>query len=196
MAILTGNHFLRFSSFIRFLLVTCVGCFSIVVNADEKSLQLYEQKIKAGLVYNLLKYTQWSDESSTIKQKKLQICLYTQDPFEGYLSPLDGRTLQQLSIAISIIKTPTETFDCSVVIVHRNQMANLPDLLTVLNGKNILTISDAKDFAQAGGMIELSKENEKISITINTATVKHAGLVIQDPMLKLARLLPPGSVEK
>ena len=43
--------------------------------------------------------------------------------------------------------------------------------------------------AQAGGMVELAKEDQKISLYINRDAVGSAGLTIQDQMLKLARLV-------
>lgn len=158
-------------------------------NAEEKSLQLYEQKIKAGLVYNLLKYTAWPKESSSQINGKLQICLFGEDPFDGYLSPLEGRTAQQAPISIIRISSVEETQGCSAVIIHRNREKHLPELLQFLKNKNVLTISDITQFAQRGGMVEMAKEEEKISLYINKDAVNHAGLNIQGPMLKLAKIV-------
>lgn len=191
MAILTGRKTLH---------VILIALFSFFyfpgVQADEKSLQLYEQKIKAGIVYNLLKYTNLPEKTLPLINGKLQICLYGEDLFEGYLSPLEGRTVQQITIAINSIKTPAEVESCSVVIIHHTQLHKLPQLLDTINKNHILSISDAKSFAQLGGMIELSKENEKISLYINTTAVAEADLSIQDPMLKLATIVTPLRQEK
>lgn len=161
----------------------------IFVCAEEKTLQLYEHKIKAGLVYNLLKYTAWPKESVSQKSGRLQICLFGEDPFDGYLSPLKGRTAQQAPISITHIKNVEDTQGCSVVIIHRNQEKNLSALLQFLKNKNVLTISDIAQFAQRGGMVEMATENEKINLYINKNAVNHAGLNIQDPMLKLAKIV-------
>lgn len=171
----------------------CIGALLLLVqnhaNAEEKSLQLYEQKIKAGLVYNLLKYTAWPKESPSQTSGKLQICLFGEDPFDGYLSPLEGRTAQQAPIFIIHINKVEETKDCSVVIIHRSMEKNLAELLRFLKHKNVLTISDIAQFAHRGGMVEMAKEDEKISLYINKDAVSHAGLNIQGPMLKLAKIV-------
>lgn len=164
---------------------------SLAAFADEKSLQLYEQKIKAGIVYNLLKYTQWPVDSTTIKNNKLSICLYSNDPFDGYLSPLAGRTLQQLTIDINIIDSIAKITNCSVVIVHKDQLKDLSQLLNAAQQKNILTVSDAINFAQTGGMVELAKQDEKISLYINPVAISAAHLSIQEPMLKLTKVITP-----
>jgi len=154
--------------------------------ANEKPLVLYEQKIKAGLVYNLLKYTTWP---KAMHNGKLHICLLGGDPFDGYLSPLEGRTAQQTVISIHHVDEIEKTEKCHLVVIHNTQSNNLPALLEFLHAKSILTISDMKGFALQGGMIEMAKENEKISLYINKEATTQAGLTIEDPMLKLAKIV-------
>ena len=157
--------------------------------AQETSLQLYEQKIKAGIIYNLLKYTAWPADAVPNPQGKLQLCIFGKDPFEGYLSPLEGRTAQQIPIAIVQLQQIEETTYCNVVIIHRDQAHVLSELLPYLNDKHILTVSDIEHFAKKGGMVELAKEGEKISLHINTNAIGNARLNIQGPMLKLAKIV-------
>jgi hypothetical protein len=159
---------------------------AVTAKSDEKPLLLYEQKIKAGLVYNLIKYTAWPE---TLLNKKLQVCLFGGDPFDGYLSPLDGRTAQQVVISIHKINKITETKTCHLLIIHQNQNHQLSELLEFLQAKNTLTVSDIKEFATHGGMVELAKENEKINLYINNTTVIQNGLKIDDRMLKLAKIV-------
>ena len=156
--------------------------------ADEAPRQL-EQKIKAGLVYNLLKYTTWPKESAATKKDELQVCLFGDDPFDGYLAPLQGRTAQQFLISITHVKQVSETDLCNVVIIHRSQEKRLSELLDYLNDKHILTISDIGQFAHRGGMIEMAKEDEKISLYVNKDAIDQAGLDIEGHMLKLAKIV-------
>ncbi|HEY6529888.1 MAG TPA: YfiR family protein [Cellvibrionaceae bacterium] len=165
--------------------------------ADDSSLPLYEQKIKAGLVYNLLKYTEWPRLSTTADTQNtdnragetLHICVLGDDPFDGYLSPLAGRTAQQAIISIAHVTQIQQTGGCKVVIIHRSQEFQLPQLLSFLQGKNILTISDMTQFAEHGGMVELTRQNEKISLHINTESLNSARLAIDERMLKLAKII-------
>lgn len=175
-------------SYLRAALVIITLCLAVPPASAEEKLQLYEQKIKAGLVYNLLKYTTWPQESGA-GEGRLQICLFGGDPFDGYLSPLEGRTAQQAPIAVMQIRQVKQAESCSVVIIPRDQESILPELLKFLNGRHILTISDIRNFAKSGGMVELAKEGEKINMYINKNTVERAGLDIQGRMLRLARIV-------
>lgn len=175
-------------------LYLCGGLNFYSAYADEAPRQL-EQKIKAGLVYNLLKYTIWpkesatQKESTTIKKDELQVCLFGDDPFDGYLAPLQGRTAQQFLISITHVKQVDETDLCNVVIIHRSQEKHLSELLDYLNDKHVLTISDIGQFSRRGGMIEMAKEDEKIGLYVNKAAIDHAGLDIEGHMLKLAKIV-------
>jgi len=170
---------------------------------SEAPAPLYEQKIKAGLVYNLIKYTEWPKTPLTppnqIKNNynapTLTVCLFGDDPFDGYLTPLQGRTAQQSVISIIHATRITEMANCSAIIVHQSQRDQLPGLLEFLQGKSILTLSDIEKFAELGGMIELARQEEKIELRVNKNSLDNAKLVIDARMLKLAKIIAKGDAQ-
>jgi hypothetical protein len=170
---------------------------------SEAPAPLYEQKIKAGLVYNLIKYTEWPKTSltpphhikNTYNSPPLTICLFGDDPFEGYLAPLQGRTAQQSVISITHATSIPKMGNCSAIVVHRSQLDQLPDLLEFLQGKSILTLSDIEKFTELGGMIELARQEEKIELRINKNSLDKAKLVVDPRMLKLAKLITKGDAQ-
>lgn len=155
----------------------------------EAQLQLYEQKIKAGLVYNFLKYTTWP-QTSLGQDNQLQVCLLGNDSINKYLTPLQGKTAQQTTIIVRKISQAAEARDCNTVFIASDSEDAVPELLQAIAGKHILTISDIKRFSAQGGMVELVKEGQKINLYVNTKAVNGAGLDIQSRMLKLAKLVP------
>jgi len=166
-----------------FLIGTFLFQCSLPARAEE-GIELYEQKIKAGLVYNFLKYTTWPDLTS---QEKIKVCLFGADSFQGYLAPLEGRTAQQSVISIVRISEINETGDCNLVFIHHSKAEYLPSLLSFLKEKHVLTVSDMNEFARKGGMVELSMENQQVNLYVNKQAVNSAGLAIQDRMLRLAK---------
>ena len=183
----------------KFLFILTSFSFAWCVASDIPA-PLHEQKIKAGLVYNLIKYTAWP-KASLIPQNHLKnnynsptltICLFGGDPFDGYLSPLQGRTAQQTVISIIDVNTIAEAGQCNVIIIHHSQLVQLKALLEFLHGKSILTISDMENFAELGGMIELARQEEKIELTINKNSLDNSKLIIDSKMLKLAKIVTTG----
>jgi hypothetical protein len=152
-------------------------------------LELFEEKIKAGLVYNFLKYTTWPAGIMARSNGHLRVCLLGEDTSDNYLYPLAGRTAQQYVITIAQVENVAQTGDCSLLFVHRSREDSLPALFRFLKGKHTLTISDIDQFAAQGGMVEFGKNNEQIDLLINKKAVDSAGLVIQSRLLKLARLV-------
>lgn len=155
-----------------------------VARADDA---LYEQKIKAGIIYNFLKYTNWPPEALQKSNNALNVCLFGGDPFDGYLYPLDGKTAQQHTIAIIQVKDVEETGTCGLVFVHRNTERHLPELLRFLKGKPVLTVSDLAQFTLQGGMVELVREDQRVSLYVNEDAAAAAGIQIAGNILKLAK---------
>lgn len=160
--------------------------------ADEnvQPLQLYEDKIKAALIYDFLKYTNWSANILAKSHDNIQLCLLGDGTFDSDLYLLKGRMVQQYNIIIVPAKSIAETGDCSLIFIHRDQEDILPQLLQHINGKQILTISDIDQFTSQGGMVEIHKQNNHIEFYINRRALDQAGLSIQNRLLKLARPIP------
>lgn len=156
------------------------------------SMQLFEQKIKAGLVYNFLKSTSWPKLgiSQAGGNGGLHVCLFGGDPFEGYLYPLEGRTAQRQVISIRHTNSTDGVDGCHVLFIHRSKEPVLSRLIESLEGKSILTMSDIDGFSSRGGMIELSTgEDRRVHLLVNKDVVEASGLTIQQNLLKLAQLV-------
>jgi hypothetical protein len=155
-----------------------------------KPVRLYEQKIKAGLVYNFLKYTTWPESSLSDDKKNLRVCLYGGDPFDGYLYPIEGRTAQKHIITIQQVDKISAAQNCHLVFIHRAENASLPQILSALSNRAILTISDITNFTELGGMVEFTtQEDHRIHLYVNKKSIEKAGLTVQERLLKLTELV-------
>jgi len=185
MAILNRSHWLSIA-----VIMIAVTLAQPAITARAQSaghFEMSEEKIKAGLIYNFLKYTTWPDSAGLNEKRSLQVCLFGGDPFSGYLAPLQGRTAQQYTIRINHIRTVHEDQECHVIFINRNQAQNLTEILGALKGSSVLTVSDMPRFAERGGMIELSMQKDKrIHLYINANAARNSGIVIQDRLMKLA----------
>lgn len=154
------------------------------------NLQLHEQEIKAGLLYNFLKYTDWIPEKTN--NTPITVCIFGDDPFDGYLNPMAGRTVNQREITLRTVRSIQETATCHLLFINANEKSRWPQIVKFLAGKNVLTVSDFSGFADAGGMIEFGHKNEHISAEINLDAVNNAQLQVQDRLLKLVTVVHQG----
>lgn len=153
-------------------------------------MQLEQKKIEAGLLYNLLKHTDWSkSRASAGKNDPVRICLLGGDAFSGALSPLAGRTAQQRIIEIlNISDLDTNPEQCSLVFFHPRLSKNLEPYLSLLRNRSIMTVSNIKGFAKSGGMIEFSRgDDAHIHIYMNGRSLAGSGLTISSQLTRLAR---------
>lgn len=152
---------------------------------DLQPLQLYEEKIKAGLVYNFLKYTDWPASRSAL-DNPLQVCLVGTAPVDQYLYPLEGRSAQQHGIKIRRAVGIAQSGTCDLLFIHRSQAALMPGFLQALKGRAVLTLSDISGFTDAGGMVEFGMQDNHVGFIVNTKAAADAGIKIQDRLLRLS----------
>jgi hypothetical protein len=53
----------------------------------------------------------------------------------------------------------------------------------------MLTVSDTRGFAQAGGMIELERQASRVGLVINLESLSDNGLSVSSRLLRLARVI-------
>jgi len=161
---------------------------------DQNQLQLSEQKIKAGLIYNFLKYTEWPPSKTAGPSSPLDICIFgSEDPLDGYLQPIEGRTVNQRMIKLRHITSVEDAAKCHMLFIGSDEQGQWPALRRSLVNKSVLTVGDFEGFSHDGGMIEFSSEDNRIQIWLNVAAVDEARLHIYDSLRRLAKTTHPSS---
>ncbi|MCF8495593.1 MAG: YfiR family protein [Alphaproteobacteria bacterium] len=159
--------------------------------AQEEPLRLQESKIKASLIYNFLKLTRWPEnKKNALTDSSLHVCLLGGDAFEGALYPLEGRTAQQRTIYIHELENVSDSGQCQLVFVNKNQEDILPEILNFLKKFKTLTVSDIEGFSRNGGMIEISRnEFHRLRLYMNGNAIEEIGLHVEERLLKLAEVV-------
>jgi len=164
-------------------------------HADEQ-LQLIEQEIKGGLLYNFLKYTEWPAEAAAAPGTPIGVCLFGGDPFNGRLQPMSGRTVNQRVIQVRRVDNLQEAQGCALVFVDGSQKEAWPTLERAMTGKGILTVSDFDGFAESGGMIEFIRVEKRIGVKVNTDALAKNHFQVQDRLLRLANAVHTNGAER
>ena len=84
-----------------------------------------------------------------------------------------------------------EVKDCHILFINHSRRSDLEELLADLKGRNILTVSDAEDFVEEGGMIRFVNRNKKIQFQINPEATKAENLKISSKLLSLSEIVFP-----
>lgn len=145
---------------------------------------LAEDKAKAGFIFNFTKYTEWP--SAALSGAELLVCGLGAQPLSGKLAALQGQQVQGRTIQIRSPARQWEWRDCHVLFVAADDAQRIDVVLRNTAQHPVLTISDAPDFVQSGGMIGLKLRGGRIRFDINQGAARQAGLKLSSQLLKLA----------
>ncbi|RMH35385.1 MAG: YfiR family protein [Gammaproteobacteria bacterium] len=77
--------------------------------------------------------------------------------------------------------------DCHVVFLTLSNRHNIEQVLKALYGKPILTVSDHREFLQAGGMLAFSEEGGRVVFKLNPLVAQSCGLQFRAEVMRLAK---------
>jgi len=145
-----------------------------------------EYSLKAAFLYQFTKYVSWPSEADG----PIAICVLGDDPFGPILDEtLAEKTATGQSLVARRIGSIRESTACRIVFVSRSERANLDATLAALADRPILTVADMDGFPQRGGMINLTRDKERIRLEVNPGNAERAGLKIRSELLRLAEIV-------
>ena len=153
------------------------------------SSELLQYAIKAEYVFRFLNLTEWPAGSPMSKAEEITIGVFGNSPLGTALSALDGTMLKGRMIKVKEVTSVEELSRCPVAVISAAEGDHPDEILAQLQGKNILTVSEAEDFAKRGGVIRLFMQRSKVRFEVNPDAARKAGLAISSEILKLARIV-------
>jgi hypothetical protein len=170
-------------------LATFAGALGVVTELRAETALQREDRIKAALIFKLVKFVDWPAQALAGKDP-LQICALGSSAVGDALAVVDGRPARDRLAQFRRIGglTIAEVKACHVLFIP----AGAREMLTgnvVPKSLGVLTISDAPDFARRGGMIGLVRDENKIGFEINLHVARDAGLAPGASLLELATVV-------
>lgn len=139
-----------------------------------------EQSVRAAMVFNFLKFTEWPATES-----RLKLCVSSGDrPQVEVLESLAGRQVRGQSLVV--VRFHPREAGCQVLYVDSRQRWEEASGGRPLVAQT-LTIGAYAGFALDGGMIEIARQEDGTRFDINLAEVRRAGLRLYPQLLRLAR---------
>lgn len=176
---------------ILYLLAIIVVSFCVIpaaTAADDASKDTYEYRVRVAFIYNFLKFVTWPETHSP--KDKANVCIIGDAGFASYLPSLHN------TIGINVISPVSagEMTSCHILFIGKEEEENAASIVAYARHYVILSISEAKNFADNGGIIEIVRvdksiglfSNDRINLRINLKTAKSAGLNIDARLLQIA----------
>lgn len=142
-----------------------------------------EQSLRAAMVFNFLKFTEFPPESIANVQR-IRLCIAVGDARQTEaLLALSGR--RAWSRELVVVRLAGRGDDCHVLYVDSRQRWDAIEEQRVF--PRALTIGNYPGFAQNGGMIEIALQEDGARFDINLAAGRRAGFRFSPQLLRLAR---------
>ena len=153
--------------------------------ADDAGL---EYKVKAVCVLNAARFITWPAAAFKTAQSPFVIGVLGENPFGTLLeAAVKNETIRHRPIELRHLASVEDAKACQVVFVCRSEKRRLPAIFRVLENTSALTVSEIEGFTEAGGILGLSLENQKIHFDINPPAAHKAGLSIEPQFLMICR---------
>ena len=177
------------------LLVGCGAVFGISAALPQSRAES-EYELKAAVLYRFLSFAEWPSYLLTPHSRdSIRICILGDDPFGDILDrTIEGKTVDEWPLTVRRGNTLRDFELCHVVFISSSEDDRLPQVLRALQELTALTVGDMDGFAEAGGMIGLRLENNRISFTVNIDAVRASELTLSSRLLRLATIVTDDSV--
>jgi hypothetical protein len=141
-----------------------------------------KEQIKAALVFNFMKFTEWPSEQGSAP---LVLCLANADRrTEAAFGQVNGRVIDTRAIQVR----PAHGADvgaCHLLYVQDSTARDMLDRIAASHPK-VLTVGDQEDFTEAGGAIGLVEQNGRVHFKVNLDMLKRGNYKVSSQLLKLA----------
>jgi YfiR/HmsC-like len=148
-----------------------------------------ENQLEAAFVYNFVKYVDWPASAFTNESSPYVIGVLGDDAFGNDLkNTITGKTINGRELVFKSFHSARDIDNCQVLFIGKSEKSRFKEILGILHGKSILTISsEADNFIDNGGIINfVLMPDQTIRFQINNAAAKAVGLSISSDLLNLA----------
>jgi uncharacterized protein DUF4154 len=144
-------------------------------------------KVETAFLRNFARYVTWPTRAFANERAPWSICILGSDVFDDVLEQtLRDRTEQGRAFEVFRAKSLDQLPPCQIVFVGYQDAAKRRGALAELKNQPILTVGNAPEFLQEGGIIRLLI-GERIEMSINLDQARSVSLTIPTKMLEVSR---------
>ena len=143
------------------------------------------QGVEAAYLLNFGKFMRHSDPQ--LHHATFDICILGRDTLGREIDDIASKeTIDHLPVRVPRIGDPSSANDCEIVFISNYEGERVREDIAILSRTNVLTVSDARDFLQHGGMIQFLIVAGRVRFAVNLNAVNQSHLSLSSELLKLA----------
>jgi hypothetical protein len=144
-------------------------------------------------VFNFSHFVEWPAAAFTAPTAPFVIGVLGGESVAAQLDmAVRGERVAQHPLQVRRLASVSEIGDCHILYIDKSEAAQLGSVLTALNGRGTLTVSDLDGASQRGVMIQFATDNNRVHLLINVDSARAAGLTISSNLLRPAQIVHTG----
>lgn len=156
---------------------------------------LGEFQIKAGFVFNFTRFVEWPENAFLTSTSPLLVCVLGETPLTGLLADVAlGKVVNGRAVSIKQVKVADDLRPCNLLFISAAERRRTDEILAAVKKTSTLTVGENPGFAQAGGMINFSIQENRVKLEMNLEATTRAGLKINSKLIAVSRLVSYGAV--
>lgn len=144
-----------------------------------------EYQVKAAFLYNFARFVDWPAQAH--RPGNLTLCIVGTNPFGSAINMVVGKPVGNDRLSVRQANADN-VGDCQIIYIAGSDTATLDKVLASVRGRPIITVGDAKGFADGGAVFNFYSEDNKIRFEINIDAARRTGLSISSQLLRLGRI--------
>lgn len=148
-----------------------------------------EAQMKAAFLVNFPKYIEWPASAFAERGSPIVVAIYGDDKVINEFNQMiqGGRSIEGRQIVVKRINSEEEiSSDCHIIYFAASERQHIPGALERIKGTSVLTVSEAENFLEKGGVINLIRKEQNLRLGINLAAAGQAKLRISSNLLSVA----------
>jgi uncharacterized protein YlbG (UPF0298 family) len=158
-------------------------------NTVAQSNPINEYQLKAAFIYNFTRFINWPPDSFFNPEDPFVIGVLGNERLSAYLNLLvKGEKLNDRAIIVRSYKNIKDVEACHILFIADEWASKIKNKIPVINHQSTLTVSDAPNFAEMGGIIGFYKEKNKLRLEVNINEAKSSELVFSSKLLSVSNI--------
>jgi hypothetical protein len=153
-------------------------------------------KVEAAYLRNFARYVTWPETAFHGPRAPWQIGVLGREDLGALLERmLEGRTEQDRPFEVRLARSVDALRGCHIVFIGWGDPARRRATLAELAGRPVLTVGDADDFLEEGGIVQFDIR-DTVQMRIDLDHARAAGLRIPTKMLEVSRTVVENGVTR
>jgi hypothetical protein len=98
----------------------------------------------------------------------------------------DNTTINGLPVHVNHLQDISASRSCAILFISATESNHIREDLAILGNADILTVSDAPDFLEHGGMVQFLLVSSHVRFSVNLDAVNKTHLILSSELLRVA----------